>query len=92
MVDILSAPTTTTFLHDPDSMNLAPVVSAKRKPLQAAETSYAKAFLQPAWSAIRLPVEGKNISGVTVAQITTSISMGSTPVLSNKLMTARAPM
>ena len=27
-----------------------------------------------------------------VAQITTSISMGSTPVLSNKLMTARAPM
>ena len=80
-----------TFLLVPASMNFAPVVRANRKPLQAAETSNAKAFLQPAWSAIKLPVEGKNMSGVTVAQITTSISMGSTPVLSNKLMTARAP-
>ena len=80
------------FLLVPASMNFAPVVRAKRKPLHAADTSYAKAFLQPAWSAIRLPVEGKNMSGVTVAQITTSISIGSTPVLSSRFSTARAPM
>ena len=81
-----------TRLLVPASMNLAPVVSANRNPLHAADTSNAKAFLQPAWSAIRLPVEGKNISGVTVAQITTSTDIGSMPVLSSRLMTARAPM
>ena len=52
-------------------------MSANKNPLQAAPKSKPNAFLAPTLSPIKLAVEGKGISGVTVAQIMQSISKGS---------------
>ena len=60
---------------------------AKRNAEQAADKSNPKAFLAPILSAIKHAVEGKSMSGVTVAQIIKSIS--SAEILrffNNKLM------
>ena len=80
MALILSAPIITTFLYRPLSIKDAPVVSANKKPLQAALKSKPQAFIAPILSQIILAVAGKTISGVTVAQIMQSISVGSMPL------------
>ena len=89
---ILSAPTTTTFLAVPFSTNWAPVVNANKNPLHAADRSNPQALVAPALWAMRLAVEGKSMSGVTVAQMTMSMSSGANPDLAHKDFTASAPM
>ena len=89
---ILSAPTTTTFLAVPFSTNCAPVVSANKNPLHAALKSKPHAFLAPALCPIKLAVDGNSMSGVTVAQMMRSMSMGSSPDFSHSDLTASAPM
>ena len=91
MALILSAPTTTTFLYRPLSISAAPVVTPYRKPEQAASRSNPKAFLAPTLSQIILAVAGNNMSGVTVQQITQSISAGSMPRFLHSSITAGAP-
>ena len=90
--DILSPPTTMTFLFRPVSIYWAAVTRAKINPLQAARISKPKAFLSPHLAAVRLAVEGKNMSGVTVAHIIMSISSGSVLVFSNRSFTAFSVM
>ncbi len=76
---ILSAPTTSTFLCAPVSTNRAPVDRAKRNALQAAERSNPQAFFAPIFSWITQAVDGKSISGVTVATMMQSISSAEMP-------------
>ena len=61
--DILSPPTTITFLCFPVSINCAPVASAKIKPEQPPARSNPQAFLAPTLSQITFEVEGKEKSG-----------------------------
>ena len=89
---ILSAPTMTTFLYCPLSTNLAPVVRAKMNPEQAALRSYPHEFTAPTLWAMRLAVEGKCMSAVTVATIMRSISAASIPRFSHNVLTASAPI
>ena len=88
MALILSAPTTTTFLYRPLSTRAAPVVRLYKKPEQAASTSNPQAFLMPSLSQATLAVLGKNMSGVMVATIMQSISLGSMPLLLQRSCTA----
>jgi hypothetical protein len=60
----------------PELIKLLPVSRAKMNPEQAAARSNPHAFIRPALWQTRLDVDGKIISGVTVAQITSSISSG----------------
>src|SRR5437868_13323749 len=90
MLLILSAPTTTTFLYRPLSINVAPVVNAYKKPEQAALISNLKALLAPILSQMILAVAGKVMSGVTVAQIRQSISEGPIPRFLHRSKTAGA--
>ena len=92
MLDILSAPTTTTFLHFPVSMNCEPVATAKRNPEQAAPKSYPHAFFAPILSQIILAVAGNKWSGVTVAQMSKSMSIGEIPRFSHSTFTASTAM
>src|SRR5882757_10484516 len=80
MLLILSAPITTTFLNRPLSIYMAPVVSAYKKPEQAALRSNPQAFLAPILSQTMLAVAGNSISAVTVATIKQSISSGLMPL------------
>src|SRR5258708_29919127 len=79
MLPILSAPMTTTFLKRPLSIYIAPLVTAYRKPEQAALISNPQAFFAPTLSQTILAVDGNNISWVTVATMTQSISSGGIP-------------
>ena len=90
--DILSAPTTMTFLFLPVSMYCEAVTRANMKPLHAASMSKPKAFFSPHLAAVRFAVDGKNISGVTVAQIIISTSSGSVLVFSRRSFTALSAM
>src|SRR5574343_2020577 len=83
MALILSTPTTITFLYRPLSINMAPVVTAYKKPLQAALISKPHALVAPILSAMILAVAGNTMSGVTVAQIMQSISVGAIFFLRN---------
>src|SRR5512135_1351695 len=74
MLLILSVPTTRTLAWAPDSTSLAPVVRANRNPEQAAERSNPQAFVALIFSWMMQAVAGKNMSGVTVATMITSIS------------------
>ena len=65
---------------------------SKRKPEQAALKSNPHALVAPDLNAIKFAVEGNSISGVTVAVIKTSISGGSIPLYSQRVLTASAPM
>ena len=87
---ILSTPMTNTFLCFPDSMNCEPVDNAYKKPEHAALTSKLQAFFMPTLSQTMLAVLGKGWSGVTVPTITNSISKGSMPFFSSKVLTAAA--
>src|SRR6185503_1610388 len=91
MALILSAPTTTTFLYRPLSINMVPVDNPYKNPEQAAFKSKPKAFVAPILSQIIFAVAGKSISGVTVQQIRQSISFGSIPLLWQSSSTAGAP-
>src|SRR4030095_9790758 len=91
MALILSAPTTTTFLYRPLSINAVPVVTPYKKPEHAAPKSKPNAFRAPTLSVMRLAVAGNIISAVTVQQIRQSISLGSIPLFWQRSRTAGAP-
>ena len=59
MADILSAPTTITFLYLPDSINTVPVAKAFKKPEQAAAKSNEAVSRMPTALQIKLDAEGK---------------------------------
>ncbi len=92
MADILSAPTTTTFLYCPVSINLEAVPRANRNPEQAAFISKLQAFLMPTLSQTIFEEAGNSMSGVTVAIISKSISSGEVFVFLSKPLTASAPI
>ena len=92
MLLILSEPTTTTFLWVPLEMNCPPVRRAKRKPLQAALRSNPQALVAPALWQASWAVEGKNMSGVTVATMTRSISSAAMPRCSQRPSMTMATM
>ena len=76
----------------PLSINFEAVVSAYKKPEQAADISNAQILPAPILSAIRQAVEGNSISGVTVAQIIRSISCAEVFVFFNKPSMAFTPI
>ena len=69
----------------PEQMYLEPVSRAKRNAEHAADKSKPNALFAPILSAIRHAVEGKSMSGVTVAQIMRSTSNGDVFVFSSKI-------
>src|SRR5262245_16634095 len=77
MLDIVSEPTTTTFECKPAATKAAPTEREYTNPQHAAERSNPQVCLIPSFSCSRQAVDGKNISGVTVATINNSISFGS---------------
>ncbi len=74
---------TTTFLKRPLSIYMAPVVSAYRKPEQAALISKPQAFFAPVLSHTMLAVAGITYLRWTVATIRQSISSGLIPRLAH---------
>src|SRR5277367_2029670 len=80
MIELMtSAPITITFLCTPLSTSFAPTCSAYGNPEHAADRSNPHALFAPSRSCTRQAVAGKNISGVTVATMITSISLPSIP-------------
>jgi len=77
-----------TFFAFPDSIIAEPIDSPYMNPEQAAETSNAAAFFAPSISCSRQPVEGSGISGVTVATMIMSRSIGSTPASASAIFDA----
>jgi hypothetical protein len=77
-----SAPMTRAVVRLPVLMKWRATCRAYKKPEQAAEMSKQTAFRAPSFFCTKQAVEGKNMSGVTVATMMSLISSGVTPAAS----------
>src|SRR5881392_2129920 len=75
----VSAPITRTLRYIPERMKFAPVTRAKRNPLHAAAMSNAGVPGMFSSAPMKQAVDGKTISGVMVATMISSMSLGSSP-------------
>ena len=77
-----SPPTTSARRESPVATIPYACASAYMNPVQPADRSYAAASTAPSWSARIAAVDGNAMSGVTVATISRSIPLPSTPACS----------